>query len=253
MPGQATKLQYRSAARSHIGLVRSRNEDAVLERPAIGLWAVADGAGGHDFGDHASTRIVEALAEIMAGEAFPDEIKRRLAGVHRELRHMAAETSRSAIASTVVAVAIRAQRFHCVWAGDSRLYLLRDGTLKQLNHDHSYVQRLVDQGIISQKSADTHPLANLVTNLVGGTENLLLEEVGDVLETQDRLLLCSDGLNRAVSDSAIADILGRHQPAEAADSLIRSALEGGGRDNVSVVVIGVSAEPDQRPRSPLTR
>jgi serine/threonine protein phosphatase PrpC len=234
-------MGYRSAARTHIGTVRQRNEDAVLDRAEVGLWAVADGAGGHERGDYASARIVETLAEINAassGSRLAEEVRARLNRVNHELRAKAAAIGPDAlIASTAVVLLIETGQAYALWAGDSRLYLLRVGRLRQLTRDQSYVQDLVDSGEITREEATGHPLSNIVTNLVGGSDELILEERHDRLEPGDILLLCSDGLSGAVSDEEIAEVLGAYPVSTAADRLIECALAQGARDNVSVIVV----------------
>jgi serine/threonine protein phosphatase PrpC len=231
----------RSAARTHVGTVRRRNEDAVLERAEIGLWAVADGAGGHERGDYASRRIIAALRETnaaLSGLSLVGELKERLADVNRELRVRAAAIGSNAlIGSTVAVLLIFDRESCCLWAGDSRLYRMRGGQLLQLSRDQSHVQDLVDRGEIAPEAAARHPLANVVTNLIGGFDQLILEERRDRLEPRDILLLCSDGLSSALSHAEMASILTGASVAAAADRLIERALDRGARDNVSVVVV----------------
>jgi serine/threonine protein phosphatase PrpC len=235
------KRHYRSAARTHAGAVRERNEDAVLDRPEIGLWAVADGAGGHQRGDYASRRIVATLSEITAPPSpasLIDDVRTRLGRINQELREKAADIGpRAMICSTVIVVLIAGARSCCLWAGDSRCYLLRAGGLRQISHDHSYVQNLVDRGEIEPEAAADHPLANVVTNLLGAGDGLALEERWDHLVPGDILVLCSDGLCRALADPDIAAILRDHPVEAAADRLIESAVSRKAKDNVSVVVI----------------
>jgi serine/threonine protein phosphatase Stp1 len=234
-------MGYRSAVRTHIGMVRQRNEDSVLDRAEIGLWAVADGAGGHERGDYASARIVEALAAIDAaysGARLVQEVRASLDRVNNELRAKATMLGPNAlICTTVVALLIDAGEARVLWAGDSRLYLMRAGRLRQLTRDQSYVQDLVDRGEITREEAAGHPLSNIVTNLVGGSDELILEERNERLETGDLLLLCSDGLSGSVNDAEIAEVLGAYGVSTAADRLIERALAQGARDNVSVVVV----------------
>ena len=241
MTAIVNKLHYRSAARTHVGAVRERNEDAVLDRPEIGLWAVADGAGGHQRGDYASARIVTALGEVTglsSADLLRDDIRTRLRRVNQELRETATALGpRAMICSTVIVVLITGARSCCLWAGDSRCYLLRAGGLRQISHDHSYVQDLVDRGEIGPEAASDHPLANVVTNLLGAGDRLTLEERWDQLVPGDTLLLCSDGLCRALTDPDIAAILRDHPVEAAADRLIENAVSCGAKDNVSVVVI----------------
>ena len=241
MTANHQRQRYRSAARTHVGAVRKRNEDAVLNRPEIGLWAVADGAGGHQRGDYASERIIAALGDVApppSAALLIDDVKTRLRRANRELLAKAVEIGPGAlICSTVMVVLIADARFCCLWAGDSRCYLLRAGGLRQVSHDHSYVQDLVDRGEIGPEVAADHPLANIVTNLLGAEVRFTLEERSDQLVPGDILLLCSDGLCRALTDPDIAAILRDHPVEAAADRLIESAVACRAKDNVSVVVI----------------
>jgi serine/threonine protein phosphatase PrpC len=238
-------MPYRSAARTHVGTVRRRNEDAVLERIDIGLWAVADGAGGHERGDYASARIIAALGEVdpeLGGAVLLDDVKTRLRQVNLELRDKAARIGPDAlIGSTVTVLLILGKQSYCLWAGDSRFYRMRTGELLQLSRDQSLVQNLVDRGEIVPEDAAMHPLANIVTNLVGGSDELALEERHDPIESGDIMLLCTDGLSGTVTDAEIAAILRNTPVAAAADKLIERALARGARDNVSAVVVGYAA------------
>jgi serine/threonine protein phosphatase PrpC len=234
-------MPCRSAARTHVGTVRRRNEDAVLERAEIGLWAVADGAGGHERGDYASGRIITALRHLdpaLSGLSLVEEVKGSLAEVNRDVRAKAARIGPSAlIGSTVAVLLIWDGQCCCLWAGDSRLYRMRAGQLSQLSRDQSHVQDLVDRGEILPEAAAAHPMANIVTNLIGAFDRLVLEERRDRLEPGDILLLCSDGLSSALMDAEIADLLTGSPLAATADRLIEAALDQGARDNVSAVVV----------------
>ena len=239
------KLRYRSAVRTHAGAVRQRNEDAVLERPDIGLWAVADGAGGHQCGDFASESTITALAKVSPPPStvqLIDDVRTRLSRVNQELREKAADIGpRAMICSTVVVLLIVEDRSCCMWAGDSRCYLLRAGGLRQVSRDHSYVQNLVDRGEIRPEAAADHPLAHVVTNLLGAADRLALEERWNPLASGDILLLCSDGLCRALADREIAAILDDDTVERVADRLMEIALSRGAQDNVSVVVVACQA------------
>jgi serine/threonine protein phosphatase PrpC len=234
-------MAYRSAARTHVGTVRRRNEDAVVARPEIGLWAVADGAGGHQRGDYASACIAAALAAVnsaLCGVVLVEEVKTLLAKANLQLRAKAAAIGPNAlVGSTVMVLLIFEGQSCCLWAGDSRLYRLRAGQLQQLSRDQSHVQNLVDRGEIAPEDAATHPLGNIVTNLVGASDELALEERRDRLEPGDILLLCSDGLSGALNKDKIAAVLRETPVVAAADRLIECALARGAQDNVSAVVI----------------
>ena len=238
-------MPCRSAARTHVGTVRRRNEDAVLERAEIGLWAVADGAGGHERGDYASSRIIAALRHLdpaLSGLSLVEEVKGNLAEVNREVRAKAAAIGPNAmIGSTVAVLLIFDGQSCCLWAGDSRLYRMRAGRLRQLSRDQSHVQDLVDRGEILPEVAAAHPMANIVTNLIGAYDQLVLEQRRDRLEAGDILLLCSDGLSSVLTGPEIARILTGSPLAAAADRLIERALEQGARDNVSAIVVEYTA------------
>ena len=241
MSVSSNEFRFISASRTHVGLVRARNEDSLLDRPDLGLWVVADGMGGHERGDYASQRIVASLNEMappMSGIASLIEVKSRLTAVNRELRDAATAAGAGAtIGSTVVAVLIFDQSFCCLWAGDSRSYLMRDGQLRQISRDHNFVQSLVERGELSAHAAAFHPMLNVITNAVGAADELILEETRDRLHPNDVLLLCSDGLNRMVTDEEIGAVLNDSAVEEAADRLIKHALSRGAEDNVTVIVI----------------
>ena len=237
-----------SAARSHVGASRTLNEDAVLDRPDLGLWAVADGMGGHESGDFAAAAIVDALAAIPpaeSGAVLLAEVRARLHDVHQDLRHEAAQRGGGhLIGSTIVALVVVGRHYACLWAGDSRLYRLRDGRLRAMTRDHSHVQELLDLGQISAEEAARHPQASVITRAVGAADELEIDTLRDRFEPGDTLLLCSDGLVRAVPEDRIADIIGRNPVDKAVDALIDSALQAGAQDNVSVVVVGCNGAGD---------
>ena len=228
-----------------VGLVRARNEDAFLERPEIALWVVADGMGGHDRGDEASAAIVAALAALRPRDLteiddYVDEVKKPLTLVDRALRARAAALGPGAvIASTVVTLFVYGGDFGCLWAGDSRLYLLRDGELRQLTTDHSLVQELVDAGRLSPEQAAHHPERNVVTQAIGGGRFLLGVRAGN-LYPGDRFLLCSDGLTNMVADAEIGREMAAGAPQEAAERLRELVLARGAVDNVTIVIVAVA-------------
>jgi protein phosphatase/serine/threonine-protein phosphatase Stp1 len=240
---------WRSWAESNVGTVRSNNEDSFLERPDAGLWMVADGAGGHEHGEIASQMLANAL-EATAGQAGSDliaEIRALVSRTHQALRSQAEEEAgRSGmdvtIASTIVVFLAHDAHYACLWAGDSRIYRLRRGQLALLTRDHSLVQALVDEGAISEADAEHHPHANIITRAIGadGLEPEL-DKVTDRAEPGDRFLLCSDGLNKALSDTVIARLTATDDPAR---RLIDAALEYGVRDNVTAVVVEYAPADD---------
>jgi protein phosphatase/serine/threonine-protein phosphatase Stp1 len=225
-----------SAGATHAGAVRKRNEDAFVELPESGLWAVADGAGGHGAGDVASAAIADALAGIpphLGAAELLAQVRLRLAGVHAALQAHPGPGGRTP-ASTVVALLARSGHFALLWAGDSRGYLLRAGALTRLTRDHSLVQELVDAGALSEAEAERHPQANVITRAVGAPGELVLDKVSGPLHAGDVFLLCSDGLFKEIAEAEIAALLGAGQGPEA---LLAEALRRGARDNVTAVAV----------------
>ncbi len=231
-------MRFQSWANSHPGAVRAHNEDSFVDRPDIGLWAVADGAGGHDAGELASGMLKEELEAIPPGLSASEllaQVRLRVEDVHQALREKAAERGpRSVIASTLVVLLARDGHYACLWAGDARAYLLRDGVIVQVTRDHSLVQELVDAGAITAEEAEGHPRANVITRAIGAAEALELDKVSNRLVVGDRFLLCSDGLNKTLSDVELAGLLSDPDPAE---RLIAEALARRASDNITVVAI----------------
>ena len=243
-------LTWHSASATHVGRVRSINEDSYLERPDIGLWAVADGMGGHEAGDVASRTVIEELTRVPAPisrEAVIGNIEQRLHTANERLLDYAARLEEGGIVgSTVVVLACHAGTALCFWAGDSRIYRYRDGALQRLTQDHSQVQELVRLGLIDRAEAETHPLSNVVTRAVGVAEALNLDTESHELGPGDVFLLCSDGLTAHIRDEEIAAVLAAVAESRtpgvcrtAADGLLERTLEQGARDNVTLVIVQV--------------
>jgi serine/threonine-protein phosphatase Stp1 len=243
-PAEATALSaghFRSSAATHPGAVRRRNEDNYVSRPDLGLWAVADGAGGHEAGDVASCIVTDALRTVPTGLGATEllgEIRHRIAGAHVALWAEAARRGRDAMCvSTVVVLLARQDYYACLWAGDSRAYLLRGGRFRQLTRDHSLVQELFDAGAISAADIAHHPSANVITRAVGA-EDLELDKVTDRLHPGDRFLLCSDGLFRTVPEPRLAETLAAGQ-GDIAERMVTTALARHAGDNVTAVTVEV--------------
>jgi protein phosphatase/serine/threonine-protein phosphatase Stp1 len=227
-----------SDAATHPGAVRKRNEDSLVHRPDLGLWAVADGAGGHGAGDVASQAVKAALEAMPPGLNAAEmlaQVRLRLATVHAELQdRAAAEGPDRIIATTVVVLLARHGHFACLWAGDSRAYLLRHGVLQRITRDHSLVQEMVDQGTLTEAEAEAHPQANVILRAIGASGELVLDKVSGRLAPGDGLLLCSDGLFKAIPEAEIGALLQALVPAEA---VITAAVDRGARDNVTAVLL----------------
>lgn len=235
-------MRFRSCAATHEGAVRKHNEDRFVDRPEIGLWAVADGAGGHHAGEVASGMIADllyAIPEDLPPSIMLAEVRARVGRAHEALREEAARRGPDTIiASTVAVLLAKDVHFACLWAGDSRVYLLRDGELTQITRDHSFVQELVDAGLIRADEAESHPRANIITRAVGaGDEGLALDKVSGQLQPGDRFLLCSDGLTKTLSVEEIAALLAVPDPEAPPESLVAAALARRVTDNVTVVAV----------------
>lgn len=234
-------FNWESACQSHRGMVRKINEDACLTLPDCGLWLVADGMGGHSAGDLASRITVEALKDITTPNslgAFVDEVRIRLQRVNTQLLKEAAQRGQQTIGATVVV--LLAYQNHCVslWAGDSRIYLYRNQQLHQLTRDHSQVEELIAEGILTREQAEEHPASNIVTRALGGENELELDVEIQELHENDTFLLCSDGLYKELSDEEIKNILSLNQGAQqTTQTLLDLALHHGARDNVTVTVV----------------
>jgi protein phosphatase/serine/threonine-protein phosphatase Stp1 len=229
---------------THAGTKRKHNEDTWVDRPDLGIWAVADGAGGHQAGEYASGLIAEALdsmpSELSAAELL-GEVRVRIAATHQALRDEAERRGgNTMIASTLVALLARGDHFACLWAGDSRAYMLRDGEMRQITRDHSLVQELVDAGSITAEQAEHHPHANIITRAVGADiEELVLDKVSGRLQPGDRFLLCSDGVCKTVPFDQLSELLRSDTGVPAPQSLIAAALALEVSDNVTAVAIEV--------------
>ncbi len=227
-----------AAALSHVGCVRTANEDSVMTHPGGTFWAVADGMGGHARGDWASQTVVARLGAVaLAGNLDHDceAVADALAAANAEVVEAGRVAGRT-IGTTVAALLLAEERAACLWVGDSRVYRLRGGTLRQMTRDHSQVDQLVAAGIIRPEEAADHPLANVVTRAIGGEPDLALDVVEDALSPGDVFLVCSDGLNKCLSDAEIAGLLAG-APSSACDALVRAVLARGAPDNVSVAVV----------------
>jgi serine/threonine-protein phosphatase Stp1 len=223
-------------AASHAGAVRTVNQDAWLCRPEIGLFAVADGVGGHGHGEVASQKVVAALNHIPASlppEARITAVRDSLQSAHRALLEDA-ETPIGAQASTVVVLMLHGDHFACLWAGDSRAYLLRDGQLCRLTSDHSVVQDLITAGAITEAEAELDPRRHVITRAVGaGEAELPIDKAVGLTMPGDRFLLCSDGLYKMLEPDEVAEMLSG--PGDVARALLEVALARRARDNVTVV------------------
>ncbi len=222
------------AGDTHPGRARSNNEDVIGWDAARGLWLVADGMGGHASGEVASGIVRDTLLAQADDPASEEWISR----AHRAVQDAARkDDALDGMGSTVVALKVSGRIGHVVWVGDSRAYLWRRDALRRLTRDHSFVEMLRERGDITESQVRNHPNRNIVTQTLGlGDPAPSVVDVG--LKRGDRILLCSDGLNDELTDAEIAEIMREHAGLEEATRhLIERALDRGGRDNVSVVLV----------------
>jgi len=235
-----TEIQFETGAVTDTGCVRQQNEDNYLTKQDSGVWLVADGMGGHEAGDFASGRIVEVVGSIGLPTSAPDLQARfhdRVTQAHADIQARSAEMNGATIGATLVALLAYEENFACVWSGDSRIYLLRDGELRQVTVDHTEAQELLAAGSISEEEAANWPRKNVITRAIGVGKSPRLEEIYGTLRNGDTFLLCSDGLTGHVKDPEIAEAMSVENAQETAQSLVDLTLERGATDNVTVVVV----------------
>ncbi len=237
-----TTWQWVSAGITDVGNVRKVNEDAILDRPQSGLWVVADGMGGHEAGDVASSSIVTALSRLGDYDrprVFVDAVEDCIIDVNRRL-YDASSAAGQVMGSTVAAVLALPGYALCMWAGDSRVYRLRNFELEELTTDHSEVEELIAEGSLRREDADSYPGENVITRAVGGEADLYLEVRLFELRHKDRYLVCSDGLYKDLSFKEIESILCEGAVTMACQKLLELAKSRRCSDNVSI--IGVDFE-----------
>ena len=228
-----------SCGQSHVGLMRDLNEDRYLVKSESGVYVVADGMGGHDAGEVASTSIVEHLKSIGIPSSAPDlraRFEDRVIMANREIREVSSRNG-GMIGSTLAALLAFERQYACVWAGDSRIYMLRNGKLSQLSRDHTEMQDLLDRGLLTREEAAAWPRRNVVTRAIGAVDDPALDIAHGQIHSDDKFLICSDGLTAHVSDDEIGSALAEKSPEEGCGSLIELALSRGGSDNVTVVIV----------------
>jgi serine/threonine protein phosphatase Stp1 len=233
--------QIRFNAKTHVGRVRKVNEDSILVLPDQQIWVVSDGMGGHEGGDYASRTVCDAIAILPPDMPATEKLGQIRAAVQGAHRTIVAEAARrqATIGATVVALVLADGHFGALWAGDSRLYRLRDGKMDLLTTDHSIVAALVEAGQLDWDEAGKHPQANAITRAVGVGEDLELDKIRGEARPGDRFLLCSDGLNKYATIAELGRMVSGVPIEVVTDTLVQMALDRGGADNVSVIVVDV--------------
>jgi protein phosphatase len=233
-------LKFETGAATHVGRVREVNEDGIIARPDLGLWAVADGVGGHDAGRLASSTVIDALDTLGPTVSQSDQIARFEARIHtanQQIHALCEARDGATMGSTVAAMVAYERAYACIWAGDSRVYLARGGMITQLSRDHSEAQELVDQGVLTPEEARTYARRNVITRAIGVFDDPGLEVRVGTIAPGDTFLICSDGLTGHLSDNDILTVLTGQRAQAACDLLVEETLARGATDNVSVIVV----------------
>ena len=239
-------LRLSGVAISHVGLVRSGNEDSGFMGPTCML--VADGVGGAAAGEVASATTAYVVSAMALAGVEPDPAEMLRSGIRLAQEQIALGVLRDphhdGMATTLTALATDGERFVLAHLGDSRGYVFRDGELTRISRDHTWVQRMVDEGSLVEEDIPYHPWRNVVTRSVNGDPSDLGELTELDLVPGDRILLASDGLTDLVSDRDIERVLDQHHDDGAVDALLDAALAAGGRDNVTCILASVIDGPE---------
>lgn len=236
---QDTLSLFETGAATHVGRVRERNEDSYLVRPEVGLWTVADGMGGHAAGEVASATVVEALRAIDRPTSAADLLalcEDRVIAANNKINEIARERG-EVLGTTLATLLIYNKHYACVWSGDSRIYLVRGGTIQQVSRDHTEAEELIAQGVLNEDEARNWPRRNIVTRAIGVQEHPEMEIQNGVLRADDAFVLCSDGLTEHVTDREILARVSGNLSQTACDELIALTLQRGAVDNVTVIVV----------------
>lgn len=249
--GTDPPLLFETGAVSHAGLVRSANEDSHVLRPECGIWAVADGMGGHRNGALASRTLAEAITALDRSGSAPallEGLEAAVIAANAAMRRLARENGGGPMGSTLAALLVHGGHFACVWAGDSRVYLLRAGRIAQISHDHTEVQELVDRGTITAEEALTWPRRHVITRAIGVHDRPELEIEQGAIAAGDVFLICSDGLTNHVGEAEIGAAIAEAPAQQACEALLGLVLERGAEDNVTIVVIRCCRTRDEPTR-----
>ncbi len=238
-------IEWNSFARTDVGVVREVNEDAILAKPEIGLWAVADGMGGHLVGDIASSKIITALDEVIPQPMlsdYVDAVEDALLDINEKmLEYAQVMFDAGTMGSTLVALIIKERIGVCLWVGDSRLYRFRNQQLVQISRDHSQLEEMIELGLLSKEAAENYPHKNVITRAVGVEESLYVDINIFTTQIGDIFLLCSDGLYNSVSNEELLEALAIRDLEAMVTQLVNKSIANGAPDNVSVIIVQGSA------------
>lgn len=233
------------AFRTDVGKVRANNQDAPIVSEKLRLYGVADGMGGHKGGEVASTSARDDLLRELEGKTpSVATLSSAIEEVNRQIYHQQEHDDALTGMGTTLSVLWMSDNFVYIGhVGDSRVYLLRDGEFKQMTLDHSLVEQLVREGVLTEEEAQNHPMRNIITRAIGTDESVEVDVVVEERRKGDLWLACSDGLHGLVDDRQMRDALRQYAPEKAADVLLKAALDAGGRDNVTLVIVHDGEEP----------
>ena len=233
------------AFRTDVGKVRANNQDAPIVSEKLRLYGVADGMGGHKGGEVASTSARDDLLRELEGKTpSVATLSGAIGEVNRQIYHQQEHDDALTGMGTTLSVLWMSDNFVYIGhVGDSRVYLLRDGEFKQMTLDHSLVEQLVREGVLTEEEAQNHPMRNIITRAIGTDESVEVDVVVEERRKGDLWLACSDGLHGLVDDRQMRDALRQYAPEKAADVLLKAALDAGGRDNVTLVIVHDGEEP----------
>ncbi|MGQ0539465.1 MAG: Stp1/IreP family PP2C-type Ser/Thr phosphatase [Gemmatimonadaceae bacterium] len=242
-------MDLQVAARTDVGMIRSGNEDAFYAHATEqrGLFMVADGMGGHAAGEVASEMAVQIVAreleavEDLHGDGVRDRLARALISANRAIyQRTLAESDKQGMGTTASVLMLAGKRYLIGQVGDSRVYMLREGALRQLTKDHSYVQEQVDAGLLTPEQARYHPYSNVITRCVGAGETIEPDTFSGEIRSGDVFLVASDGLTGMVDDRRLQQLLlSRATARRVVDALIAEANYRGGLDNITAIVVQV--------------
>jgi len=234
-----------SAFRTDVGKVRANNQDAPIVSEKLRLYGVADGMGGHKGGEVASTSARDDLLRELEGKTpSVAALSGAIEEVNRQIYHQQEHDDALTGMGTTLSVLWMSDNFVYIGhVGDSRVYLLRDGEFRQMTLDHSLVEQLVREGVLTEEEAQNHPMRNIITRAIGTDESVEVDVAVEERRKGDLWLACSDGLHGLVDDRQMRDALRQYAPEKAADVLLKAALDAGGRDNVTLVIVHDGEEP----------
>jgi len=232
-----------TSSMTHTGSIRKKNEDALMAMPTSGLWAVADGMGGHEAGDYASQCIIGHLYQAglaFNGKNLVDRIPDILRAANQEIYDYAKQRhEESIVGSTVTLMIMEGEKYHCFWSGDSRCYLLRENSIQPVTQDHTEAMELFDQGLINAEDVETCPESNVLTQAIGIDEEPFIDYTQDYIYEGDRFLLCTDGITKVFPDQKLQTMLQQKNIDKVNQEFLGEALEAGAPDNLSSIIIGL--------------